>query len=506
MEVSIEVDEGPLYEVGSIRVDGISTLPEERVNEAVLLQTGDVASSIAIERTRQAIQDYYLSQGYYRTIVREKLLADPLKPVVDIVYEVREGRLSRVRDVDFSGNVRTHDKVIRREMSIAPGEIFNQVKVRTSTARLRNLNYFSYVNPIITPTNREDEYDVVFQLEEQRTGSFIGGVGVSSIDDLIGFVELSQANFDIFGWPHPTGAGQKVKVRFTLGTSRRDYEVSFIEPWFLDRRLRLSVDAFQHDRRFLSDDYDQRNTGASVGLSKSLATYYTGSVKYALENIEVRNVAEDASELIKIEEGDQIQSSLTFSLQRDTRNKVFVPTAGSRTRAQVKVAGGPLGGDSELYELQLKNASFIPLWFDHVLSLRGVISVVEPYGDGDRVPIFDRLFQGGARTIRGFDFRDVGPRDEFGEPIGGQSEFQYTVEYSIPITDQFRFATFYDGGNVWVDGYDWDFGDLNSSYGIGLRIDIPGFPLQLDYSWPIEADEFNDRSGGRFSFLIGYFY
>jgi outer membrane protein insertion porin family len=131
---------------------------------------------------------------------------------------------------------------------------------------------------------------------------------------------------------------------------------------------------------------------------------------------------------------------------------------------------------------------------------------VEGHGSDDRVPIFDRLFLGGARTLRGFKFRDVGPKDETGEPIGGKTAWYATAEYTIPIVDKVRFATFYDIGMVFEDSYEIDFSDVNSDFGIGIRLDFPGFPLRLDYAWPLETDEFNDRKSGRFQFSIGYVF
>jgi outer membrane protein insertion porin family len=170
------------------------------------------------------------------------------------------------------------------------------------------------------------------------------------------------------------------------------------------------------------------------------------------------------------------------------------------------IAGGPLGAETDIYGFQGRSSQFFPLWFDHVFNLRGWAAVVDQYGDADRVPIFDRLFLGGARTIRGFKFRDVGPKDEDGEPVGGKSAAYATAEYNIPLAEKVRLATFYDTGMVWPDAYDFDFGNLNSSLGFGIRFDFPQFPIQLDYSWPIQTDEWNDRPSGRFSFWLGYTY
>jgi outer membrane protein insertion porin family len=168
------------------------------------------------------------------------------------------------------------------------------------------------------------------------------------------------------------------------------------------------------------------------------------------------------------------------------------------------LAGGVLGGETDFYGIESQVSQYWPIWFDHVINLRGWIAFVEEYGDSDFVPIFDRLFLGGARTLRGFEYREVGPKDETGEPIGGRSAAYVTFEYNIPLVDKFRVAAFYDMGMVYEEAFTIDAGDYNSDVGLGIRLDFPGFPLRFDYAWPIEADEFNDDSNGRFQFSIGY--
>ena len=501
--VNLPVTEGQQYHLGQLRVSGVTLFPEADVRRAVTNRTAALASMAALEKDRQGVRDYYGSRGYIDSEVRLKLKPDLESHVVDVDYDVSEGKLAYIRNINIRGNDVTKDRVIRRELSVYPGEIYNEVKVRTSERRLRNLGYFSYVNAVPESTQDPEKYDLAFEVEEQKTGQFLVGVGFSSVDDLIGFAELSQGNFDLFGWP-PSGGGQKLKLRGTIGTKRTDIELSFVEPWFLNRKLSLGVDLFQRERRFLSDDYDQKNTGANITLGKPLGSFSRVNLIYGLENIEVFNVDTNASDLIKQEEGTQLKSSLTLEVIRDTRDSAFVPTRGLRSSISAMTAGGPLGGDTQIYGFEGQASQYIPVWFDHVLNLKGWMSFVDNWGDSDHVPIFDRLFLGGARTLRGFKYRDVGPKDENGESIGGSSAWYATVEYGIPIVDKFRVAVFYDVGMVYEDAFNVEFSDPNSDVGVGLRVDFPGFPLRLDYAWPLQTDEFNDRSSGRFQFTIGY--
>lgn len=504
IEVKIPVVEGPRYSIGQIRVEGAKIFPADDITRiAITNKMGDVASLSAIEKSQQAVQDYYGSRGYIGSQVQYQLDPGAKGDALDVVYRVKEGELAYIRDIKIRGNTRTKDKVIRRELTVYPGDKWNSVLVRNSERRLKNLGFFSDVAAIPEETDDTSKYDLAYEVEEQKTGQFLVGVGYSSVDALIGFAELSQGNFSISDWP-PTGAGQKLRLRGTIGTEREDIELSFTEPWFLDRKLSLGVDLFQRDRRFLSDEYDQRNTGGRITLGKPLGNFNRINVFYGLEEVEVADVDEDASDLIKAEEGSNIKSQVGVELIHDSRDSAFVPTKGNRSELSSFVSGGPLGGDVEIYGLEAQASQYVPVWYDHVFSVKLWASTVQEWGDSDHVPIFDRLFLGGARTLRGFKFRDVGPKDETGEPIGGSSAWYATLEYTIPVVQNVRFATFFDIGMVTEDSYEFDFGDYNSDYGIGLRLDFPGFPLRLDYAWPLETDDFNDRDSGRFQFSIGY--
>jgi outer membrane protein insertion porin family len=506
VNITIPIDEGPVYRVGDVQLEGVTLFPYEDVRRVLRLQPGDVLSWSEVERDRQDLRDYFGSRGYIGTISTVTLEPALDKPVADLLFEVREGQLAYIRDIRIRGNQQTKDKVLRRELAVRPGEIFDEVRVRRSENRLRNMGLFQQVRSYPDRTDREDVYDLTFEVEEARTGQLTAGVGFSSIDDVVGFAEIAQNNFDLFGAAHGfTGGGQKAKLRTQVGSSRTDVELSFVEPWFLDRQLALEIDLFRSDKSFLSSDYDQRNIGGVVGLSHAVGRFSRLKVSYGFEEITIRNVATNASEIIRAEEGTRTKSSMTLTYIFDTRDNFFIPTRGNRSVLSGMVAGGPvLQGETDIYMLDARTSHYVPLWFDHVFSLRGRAAVVEPYGDSDRVPIFDRLFLGGARDVRGFRFRDVGPKDEFGEPIGGNTTAFVSAEYTVPVVENIRLAGFYDIGMVWDEAYTFETGDLNSAVGVGIRFDIPGFPLRFDYAWPLETDVFNDRDSGRFSFMIGH--
>ena len=514
IDITFQVTEGPVYKMGAWRLGGLTLFPTNDVARGVSVSTGAVASLAGITRSAQNIRDFYGSRGYIKTEVNPRIELDTNRAVAAVAYQVREGTLAYIQNIEIRGNAQTKDKVIRREIGVAPGEIYNEVKVRSSEKRLQNLNYFSFVNSYPEDTAVSNRFNLIFDLEEQRTGQFMIGAGISSVDDIIGYVELTQGNFDLLGWPHFTGGGQKLRLRAQAGSSRTDLEMSLIEPWFLNRRLSLGLDLFRHDARYLSDEYDQITTGGSLTLGKPLFTFNRINWIYGLENIDIRNVSTNASELIQEEGGGRLKSYGTMEVIRDTRDSTFVATRGFRGSASATLAGGPFGADEDTYQFQLRASQFIPLWFDHVLNLRGWTSMIQEYGDSDRVPIFDRLFAGGPRTVRAFKYRKVGPKDDDKEPLGGRSVATASVEYTLPVVEKIRLAFFYDAGIVWQDIFEKDLdpedlavgdGVFCDGYGLGVRFDFPGFPIQLDYAWPINTDDMLGN-GGRFSFMIGYTY
>jgi|LSQX01.1.fsa_nt_gb outer membrane protein insertion porin family len=512
IDIIFEIEEGPLYSLSKWRVTGMEIFPPESVAGGVVAGSNAVASLDTIQRSAQNIRDYYGSRGYIRTHVEPRVTLDMPAAKAAVTYEVTEGMLAYIQNIEIRGNAQTRDKVIRREIGVLPGEVFNEVRVRTSEARVRNLGYFSFVNTYPEATVVSNRFNLVFDLEEQRTGQLMFGVGFSSIDNLIGYVELQQGNFDLFGWPRFTGGGQRLRLRAQVGSKRSDVELSLIEPWFLNRELSLGLDLFRRSASYYSDEYDQITAGGSLTLGKRLFTFNRVNWIYGLEDIDIRDVKERASDLIKQEEGGRLKSYGTVELIRDTRNHPFLATRGFRGSAAATLAGGPFGGDTDTYQFTLRASQFVPLWFDHVLNIRGWTSLIHEYGDSDRVPLFDRLFAGGPRTVRAIRYRRAGPKDENNEPIGGRTAVQGTIEYTMPVVEKVRFALFYDVGAVWRDMFEKDETDpavgdgiLFDGYGLGLRLDFPGFPIQLDYAWPRKTDSVTSDKG-RFSFSIGYSY
>ncbi|MDQ6631072.1 MAG: BamA/TamA family outer membrane protein, partial [Verrucomicrobiota bacterium] len=235
-------------------------------------------------------------------------------------------------------------------------------------------------------------------------------------------------------------------------------------------------------------------------------------VSYTLENVDVNIKSPNVSPEIALEGGSRLVSKVGGSIAFDTRNNTLLPTHGQRTELLSELAGGPLGADTAFYKFEMKTAWYFPGFFDgHVLELTARSGVVNDYSSGDRgrprVPIFDRWFLGGLYSLRGYRYRDIGPKDFNGEPLGGETYFFGSAEYSLPIIERLRFAMFYDVGNVYRDAFSFDRdanqGAYSDNWGIGLRINLPIGPLRLDYGIPISHDP-NTSGRGRFQFGVGY--
>jgi outer membrane protein insertion porin family len=535
MVITISVFEGQQYRMGDLRIEGNEIFSTEEILfqetrkgpvPRLEMQPGDVFTPSGFQSNSQTISDMYESQGYLSpsnqgdTYVRPIQSANTETGTMDLAYEIQEGQQQSVERIEIRGNTKTKDKVIRRELAVTPGETFNMVNARLSKTRLEGLQYFDEVNVSVEPTDIPDRKDLVVKVTEraQGTGNFVVGAGFNSVESLVGFVELTQGNFDIGKPPLFQGGGQKLRLRAQVGTRRQDYLLTFIEPWLFDRKLELETSLYHREFNFLSSLFDQVSTGARVGVRKTLfgSDYIIGGVSYTVENVGIVDVSPTASPFFINQEGKFLLSRVGNSIAYDTRGGGLLPTSGQITRVTTEVVGGPFGGEKDFYKLELGTKHYFKgFGAGHILELQGQVEVVQDFSDTDGVPLFDRSFLGGLYNLRGFRFRDVGPRDVNGEPIGGQTSWFASAEYSVPVMERFRLAVFYDIGMVYLDPYSFsskypipgggigDSGTYNDNVGIGMRLNLPIGPLRLDYGIPLTTG-FDNDGGGRFNFGVGW--
>lgn len=497
------VNEGPKYIVNSINFPDIKVFKREELLPALTLVENIPFSSKKVRDDIRAIRSYYGSRGYAdATVVPD--IREASEARVNIFYRVTTGTRKKVGRVNIQGNTKSQDKVIRREVPMRPGENFNSVDLDTTRRRLQNLNYFENVEVSSGNSSRDGFRDVNILVSEKKTGSVNFGLGFSSIDNIVGFVNLEQTNFDITNWGRFTGGGQRFSLTLRAGSQRRDFRLSLVEPWFLGKKLSLGTELYYRDQLFLSDEFDQTNIGGAVFLRAPVGrkAYIRG--EYRLEQIEV-SVDSDSSAAFQQEDGEFIRSALSLNYVYDSRDSNKLPRRGHKVDLGASIAGGFLGGDVDTYTISASGTKHWSLLWDTILTARGSFAVVDGYGDTDVPPIFERKFLGGARDVRGFEFRDIGPRDEpSGETLGGSTSFFASVELTFPVTEKVRGAVFYDLGFVNEDSWDFSGSDLASDVGVGLRLDLPIGPLAVDYAIPLSTPDDESDNGGQFNFYLNY--
>jgi outer membrane protein insertion porin family len=560
MAIRFYLYEGRQYKVGSVTFTGNKLFNAEEIRRGLhavhdfehskarlgahglAMDAGDIFTPNGLNKDTLAIEDFYGSKGYIDVVRGPTLRAAYIPNVetgtMDLEFQIQEGQKSYVEKIDIRGNEKTKDKVIRRELAISPGEVFDMVRVKISQQRLEGLDYFSKVDarPEATDPPIAGRKDLIVNVEEENTGNFMLGVGFSSVDALVGYAEITQGNADLFHPPTFTGAGQKLRLFVQLGTERQDYELSFIEPWFLNRKLALGVDLYRHQLDFESPNtiYDETRTGMRLSLQRALwSDFIIGSISYTLEDVgidlnsgwhgnEVENtpiglklVQANVPGAILDQIGDHVYSRFGTTLAYDTRNNTKLPNHGQRTEFDPEISVG----DTTYYKLEAKTAWYFPgLFTGHVLEAVGRAGVADSVSGGD-VPFYDRYYLGGLYSLRGFKFRNIAPRDPAyshgnsagipNEPIGGDTFWFGSLEYTLPIFEKdngpgVRFAMFYDVGAVYEKAFSVSGDNFDDDWGLGLHINIPKLgPLRLEYGIPIHHDQHNGASG-RFQFGVGF--
>ena len=338
------ISEGTRYRVGAIDFKGVTLFPTNDISKRLKMNVGSIFTPKGLAKDVEIIQDMYGAKGYIDTVLRPRKNPNTQTGTMDLEYEIDEAGKSYIEKIEIKGNTKTKDRVIRRELAVSPGEVFDMVKVKLSKQRLEGTQLFEAVDTQAEPTEVPNRKNLLVAVRETTTGHLQFGAGFSSVDSILGFVEVTQGNFDLFHPPWFMGGGQKARLRIQIGAKREDYEASFIEPWFLGKKLQLSVDLFHRDLRYLSvnDLYEERLSGATFGLTRALGSdFLIGSVAYTIESVGIHHVPTNAPRELLEEEGTRLVSKMGFSLAYDTRNSTLLPDRGQLTQLRTEVAGGP---------------------------------------------------------------------------------------------------------------------------------------------------------------------
>ena len=382
MVITIVIAEGPQYHVRKLSVTGYQNTTEQKIRALLKMKEGSVYSPKQLRDDAKAVADAYGSGGYVDLVVQPE--GTPAGPaLIDVHYNIEEGVRSFVNRINIEGNTRTKDKVIRREVLVAPGDVFNTVRVDITKKRLDNLGYFAKVETYPEDTDIPGRKDLTILVQEKRTGSLSFGGGFSTVDSLVGFVELTQGNFDLFNWPSFTGGGQKFRLRIQYGTERKDFILSMTEPYLFDRRLSLSGQVFYTEANYLSSEYDQRNYGFAMELRKPINAYTYATLGYQLQDVDIFNVAVSASDFIQSQKGSTTESKIFSGVVFDSRDNPLLTRRGQRVSFAPYIAGGFLGGDTQIYGLDLEGSQYFHLPWDTILLINGEVATVSQWGNGN---------------------------------------------------------------------------------------------------------------------------
>jgi outer membrane protein insertion porin family len=519
--ITIKVVEGKKYLVGSVIIKGNRGISEkELLSRLTDCIPGKVFSQEAMKRDTTNMQGLYFDRGYISARVQESTVVNPDSGRVDITYGIIENQIIYVDKIKIRGNIKTKDLVIRREIRIHPGEKFDGEKLRRSKERLTNLGFFEEINYDTEETQEPDKKNLVVDVKESKTGAFSFGGGYSTVDQLVGFVEIEQKNFDWKNWPYFTGAGQNLKLRASIGNLSNGFDLSFTEPWMFDYPVSFGFDLYRrtHDRN--SDTgygYDETVTGGDLRLGKEMSEYLRANIVYRLDQIDISNPSASASNDLKAEVGKNMISVISPGLTYDSRDNVFDTRRGDVLSASFDFAGGPIGGDKNYWKFFGRASHYFPMPFGSVLEIRGRLGLADSYSGTAKIPIYERFFAGGAYTIRGYEERKVGPVDPSShDPLGGESMVVGNIEYTYPLFSFLKVAAFYDVGNVWEKLGDIfsskdannvpNSGGFKSGVGLGVRVNTPIGPIMLDYGIPMnkESGASTKKSGGRFHFSASH--
>ncbi|HBR14884.1 MAG TPA: outer membrane protein assembly factor BamA [Candidatus Omnitrophica bacterium] len=507
LAVNIQISEGKRYSVGRVKIGGNQVISEKEVLKAIeSIKEGNVFSRAKLSVDLANIRTLYFDRGYIFADVKESTSLDSVTGNVEVSIDIVEGGLAYIEQIKIQGNTRTRDIVIRRELKMYPGDRFDGAKLRRSKDRLNNLGYFEDVSFDVEDTDTLDRKNLLVQIKEAKTGTFSFGGGFSTVDQIVGFIEVEQRNFDFTNWPTFTGGGQNLQLRAETGSTKNNLMLSFTEPWLFDYPISGGFDIFRMQRnreRDIGYAYDEEKIGGALRFGKQFSDYLSGGLTYRNERITIENLESGVSSDLASEEGSNTVSTLGTTLTRDTRDSVFSPTQGIVLNGGIDVAGGPLSGDKDFYRIQGRGSYYVPFKFNSVVEFRLRGGIVNDYGDSDKVPIFERFFAGGAKTIRGYNERKVGPLDSSTEdPIGGESLLVANVEYTVPIIEAVKLAAFLDTGNVWKDVDDFGSGDFKSGTGVGVRVKTPIGPINLDYGYPLSDEPGEESRSGKFYFSV----
>lgn len=493
--ITIKINEGPQFRVGQVDVlgDMLEGKDKSELMAAVSINDKEYYSRESVRKDVLALTDIYANEGFAYAEVNPLIKQNPADRTVDIAYQINKGKSVYFEKIIISGNVKTRDKVIRRQLKVIEKNEYSGRDLKRSVRNLQRLDYFEDVNVNTVRGSGDDQMILKIDVSEKPTGTFSFGGGYSSVENLFAMASISQRNL--------FGRGQVVQLKAEVGGTTSRYTFSFTEPWLFDIPLSAGFDLYNWDRDY--DTYDKDSTGGGLRFGYPIPNidYTRAYLSYSYEISDINNITDDASDLVWDLAGENVTSAASATLRYDSRDRQFNPTEGGNHSLSIEYAG--LGGDIGFTKYMAEAGQYFPLFWDTVGFIHGRAGYVEQNTNG-KLPDYERFYLGGMNSLRGFDWRDISSYDENGDKIGGDKFVQMNVEYLIPLVKEAGVVgvLFFDIGNVYNDDEDWDLGLTRESAGFGFRWYSPMGPIRIENGYILDPREGED-SGGRWEFTMG---
>ncbi|MBX6367510.1 MAG: outer membrane protein assembly factor BamA [Rhodospirillales bacterium] len=497
--VTYTLEEGERYKFGKIEIaTQLKNLSAEELRPYLAMTEGDWYNADLVEKSINQITDAVGNRGFAFVDVRPRPTLDRENHVVDLVFDVDEGPRVYVERIDIVGNLRTLDKVIRREFRLVEGDAFNTSRLRRSQQRIRNLGFFKKVDVHNEQGSAPDKTVITVEVEEQSTGELSLGAGFSTTEGPLADISIRERNL--------LGRGQDLRAAFLISGRTQQLDLSFTEPYFLDRNVAAGFDLFRIERDNQDrSSFDQFSVGGAIRFGFQMTENLRETVRYTLRTDEITNVDSDASRFIRDQEGTRTTSAIGHTLFYDRRDNRIDPTEGYFASLSNDLAG--LGGDARYIRTRVSSGYYYPVKApDWVLSVTGEVGHIQ--GLGKDVAIQDRFFIGGD-TLRGFETGGIGPRDiETGDALGGNTFAVGTVSLQFPLglPQELGVAgrVFTDFGtlfNIDQSGSEIvDKSSLRASIGTGVSWKSPFGPIRVDFAVPVVKESFDEKELFRVSF------
>ena len=493
--LDFNIDEGEIFSMGTVEV--VDPESDKETTDSLVKtlkgQPGETFSNLKLQSDIETLSNYFADRGYAYVDIDPRTSIDEAKRLISVSYHVNRGTKFLFGRINIAGNTKTRDKVIRRELRFAEGDLFSASALKRSRERINNTQFFSEAD-IQTVQNDNDGIDVNVKVVEGSTGSFSVGLGYSTVDSIIGVANISQPNW--------LGKGLDATFNVELSGARQFYNLGLTDPYFLDMNMSAGVNVYNEDYEY--DAYDTIQQGFRINFGKPIDEYSSWSTGYRWEKVKVYNVSRSASDYIRDEEGTTQTSQIYFTISRDKRNNNLFPTEGYKVKGTVVLAGGPLGFDNDFYKVILEGHKFYPFKWESAFHLWGRLGYADGYS-GQDLPLYERFYVGGLKTVRGFDFGEAGPEDENGDVIGGTKELILSAEWVFPLIKNMglRGVVFYDAGKAFDDDENLSF-DLRQSVGFGIRWKSPMGPLRVEWGFNLSPED--DEKDSVWDFSIGTFF